>query len=90
MWMGTETAIQSEESQKEKKILYINPHMWKSGKIQKIDDLIDKAEIETQIYGIENKYTDIKGERWGNGRNWEISIDIYTLLILCIKQITFI
>ena len=28
---------------------------------------------------------DIKG---GGGRNWEIGIDTYTLLTLCIKQIT--
>ena len=30
---------------------------------------------------------DTKGES-GDGINWEIGIDIYTLLILCIKQIT--
>ena len=30
---------------------------------------------------------DTKGES-GYGINWEIGIDIYTLLILCIKQIT--
>ena len=29
---------------------------------------------------------DTKGER-GSGRNWEIGIDIYTLLILRVKQI---
>ena len=34
---------------------------------------------------IENKYMDTKGKRWGGGVNWEIGIDIYTLLILCIK-----
>ena len=32
---------------------------------------------------------DTKGEKgWGDGMNWEIGIDIYTLLILCIKYIT--
>ena len=30
---------------------------------------------------------DTKGEG-GGGMNWEIGIDIYTLLTLCIKQIT--
>ena len=33
---------------------------------------------------VENKRMDTKGER-GGGMNWEIGIDIYTLLILCIK-----
>ena len=46
-----------------------------------IDDLIYKAEVDTDI---ENKHMDTKGER-GVGMNWEIGIDIYTLLILCIK-----
>ena len=36
------------------------------------------------ITDLENKYMDTKGERAG-GMNWEIRIDIYTLLILCIK-----
>ena len=35
----------------------------------------------------ENKAMDTKGEKQG-GINWEIGIGIYTLLILCIKQIT--
>ena len=33
---------------------------------------------------IENKHMDIKGEA-GGGMNWETGIDIYRLLILCIK-----
>ena len=33
---------------------------------------------------VENKCMDTKGEGEG-GRNWEIGIDTYTLLILCIK-----
>ena len=33
---------------------------------------------------IENKCTDTKGGREG-GMNWEIEVDIYTLLILVIK-----
>ena len=46
-----------------------------------VDDLIYKAKIETYV---ENKHMDTKGEG-GSGMNWEIGIDIYTLLILCIK-----
>ena len=32
-----------------------------------------------------NKCMDTKGEGGGGGRNWEMGIDTYTLLILCIK-----
>ena len=59
---------------------YINAYVWKNG----TDDLICKAEkrhrCPDQIYGCQ----------WGGQgrRNWEIGIDIYTLLILCVKQIT--
>ena len=48
-----------------------------------IDDLIYKAEIETDV---ENKSMDNKGERGGGGMNWEIGIDRYTLI--CTKWIT--
>ena len=47
-----------------------------------IDHLIYKAEIETQT--LEIKGMDTKGKE-GGGMNWEIGIDIYTLLIPCIK-----
>ena len=47
------------------------------------DDLIREAEIDTRE--VENKYMDTKV---GGGGNWETGIDTYTLLILCIKQIT--
>ena len=33
---------------------------------------------------VENKLMDTKGEA-GGGMNWEIGVDIYKLLILCIK-----
>ena len=46
-----------------------------------IDDLTYKAEIETQTW---RTNMDTKRERSGE-MNWEIGIDIYTLLILCIK-----
>ena len=45
---------------------------------------MQKVEIETNI---EIKHMDTKAER-GVGMNWEIGVDIYTLLILCVKQIT--
>ena len=35
----------------------------------------------------ENNCTDTKRER-GGGMNWETGIDMYTLLILCIQQMT--
>ena len=49
-----------------------------------IDDLICKAEIETQTRGQMYGYQRGMG---GGGKNWEIGIDTYTLLILCRKQI---
>ena len=33
---------------------------------------------------VENKNMDTKGEE-GGGMNWEIEMDVYALLILCIK-----
>ena len=53
-----------------------------------IDDLVYKAEIETQM-----KRTNIwiprgKVGRGWRGMNWEIGIDIYILLTLCIKLVT--
>ena len=44
------------------------------------DELIGKAEIKSQM-----SRTNLWGKD-GGGTNWEIGIDIYTLL--CIKQIT--
>ena len=34
---------------------------------------------------VENKCMNVKGGKGECGMNWEIEIDIYTLLILCIK-----
>ena len=47
------------------------------------DNLIYKTEIETDI---KSKYRDTKGIM-GRGcqMSWEIEVDIYTLLTLCIK-----
>ena len=47
-----------------------------------IDHLIYKAEIETQTWRT-NVW--IPREKEEGGMNWEIGIDKYTLLILCIK-----
>ena len=84
-WMDLETVIQSEVSQKEKNKYRILMHicgLQKNG----TDEPVCKAEIETQM-----QRTNIwipKGEsgEGGGGMNWEIRIDIYTLI--CIKQIT--
>ena len=36
---------------------------------------------------IESKCMDAKEGRVGGGMNWEVGVDIYTLLILCLKYI---
>ena len=33
---------------------------------------------------VENKHMDTSGGKWGGGMNWEIAVDIYILLILCL------
>ena len=80
-WMDLETVIQSEVSQKEKNKYFILMHtcgIQKNG----IDELICKAEIETQT-----QRTNVWIPRGKDGGlDWEIGNDIYTLL--CIKQIT--
>ena len=79
MWMDLETVKQSEGSQKEKN-KYILMHtcgIQKNG----IDELICKAEIETQM---QRTNMDAKGGKWGR-MNWDIQIDTY--ILLCITQI---
>ena len=34
---------------------------------------------------MENEHVDAKGLEGGGEMNWEVGIDIYTLVILCIK-----
>ena len=87
MWMDLETVIQSDISQKEKnkyRRLTLICGIQKTGK----DELVCKAEIETQMQRT-NVWTP-RGESGvgggGGGMNWEIGIDIYTLI--CVKQIT--
>ena len=84
MWMDLETVIQSEVSQKEKNKYHILRHICG---IQKngTDEPVYKAEIETQIQRT-NVWTPTGeggGAGGGGGMNWEIGIDIYTLI--CIK-----
>ena len=47
-----------------------------------IDDLIYKAKTEAQTQRTNVRIPRGKGR---GGMNWQIGIDIYTLLILCIK-----
>ena len=70
-------------SKREKQILYINAYMWNPEKWYRRTYL----QSRNRDTDVENKRMDTKGEREG-GRNWEIGIGTYTLLILCIKWIT--
>ena len=74
-WMDLETAIQSEVSQKEKNQYHTLTHICG---IQKngIDDLICKAEIETQKY--RSNIWIPKGEGAGE-MNWQIGTDKYSV-----------
>ena len=73
IWMVLETVIQSEVGQEEKMKYCILMHIYR---IQKnaIDELVCKAEIETQT-----ERTNIWTPRgkWGRGMNWEIEIGMY-------------
>ena len=79
VWAGLEPVVQSEASQKEKSKCHILRNI--SGNIG-IGDLIYKAEIEIQM-----QRTNLWIPRWkgAEGMSWEIRIDMYTLLLLCIK-----
>ena len=65
--------------------MYINTYMWNLEKWY-IDDLICKAEKETQTWRT-NIWIPTRGESGGrgSGRHWEIGIDTNTLLLLCMK-----
>ena len=49
------------------------------------DEPVCKAETETNVE--RTNIWKLRGES-GGGMNWEMGINIHTLLILCIKQIT--
>ena len=85
-WMDLETVIQSEVSQKEKNQYHILTHICGTQK-NGTDEPVCRAEIETQMQRT-NVWTPRGESGWGGGgvMNWEIGIDIYTLI--CIKWIT--
>ena len=66
------------KSEIEKQISYNIAYMWNLEKLYRWTYL-QSRNTDTDV---ENKRMDTKGER-GGGMNWEIGIDIYTLL--CIK-----
>ena len=73
--------IEWSKSEREKQILCINAYMWNLEKWYRWPYL----QRRNRDSDVENKSMDTKGDG-GSGMNWEIGIDIYTLI--CIKQIT--
>ena len=71
-----------ERLEREKQVSYINTYMWNLEK-NGTDEPICKAEIETQTW-ITNIWTP-SGER-ESGMNWEVRIDIHTLLLLLLSR----
>ena len=78
MCMDLDTVIQSEVSRKEKNKYHILIHI--CGIKNGTDEPVCKAETETPTWRT-NVWT--PSEERGDGMNWEIGINIYTLL--CIK-----
>ena len=78
---GVDGSCHTEQSKSEREKYHVLTY---SCGIQKngIADLICKTDTDA-----ENNHIDTKGAK-GDGMNWEIGTDIYTPLILCIKQIT--
>jgi len=79
--MNLETLTESEVSQKEKNKYCILMHIYEIKK-NGTDETICKAEINTQT---EITYYGHQGEEGVSEMNWEIGIDIYTILRLCIR-----
>ena len=69
---------------KEKNKYHILTHIYETYKNGRGDSLC-KADIETQT-----QKANVLSPKWESrgGMIWEIGIDIYTLLILCTKQVT--
>ena len=86
MWKDLETVIQSEVSQKEKNISYINTYMWNLEKWYRWTGLQGRK-WDTDV---ENKCTDTKGGKpqggGGGVMSWAIGIDMY--MLICIKLMT--
>ena len=82
---GPRDVTQSEMSEREKQMPYINVYIWNLEKWYRWTCLQSRS----RDMGVENKCV---GTKWGKGTgaNWEIWIDIYiyTLLILRIRYIT--
>ena len=79
--MDLETVMENEVHQTQKHKCCISTyihHIWKNG----IDELICKAETDTDV---DSRHIVTKWVR-GDGRDWEVGIDMYTLM--CIEQIT--
>ena len=83
-WMDLETVIYSEVSQKQKNRYHILTHLCGTQNYGR-DDLVCREAIETQMSRTNVWIQRRAGE---GGMNWEIGIDLYTPLILYIKQIT--
>ena len=85
-WMDLETVTQSEVRQKEKNKYRILTHICGTQK-NGTDELVCRAEIQTQMQRT-NVGTPSRGSGGVGGgvMNWEIGIDMYTLIR--IKQIT--
>ena len=69
--------IEWSESEREKPILYVNAYIWNLETWYRCSYLQNR-----------NSNTDVESNVWtlrGMGKNWEIGIDMCTLLILCIK-----
>ena len=87
-WMHLETVIQSEVSQRVKQIQYISVYMWNRENVQ----MNRFAEQKLRHRSREKNVWTPRGESGGGGggggggMNWEVGIDIYTLI--CIKQMT--
>ena len=64
------------KSEREKQISYINVYMWNLAKWYRWSYL----QSRNRDTDVENKCMDTRGERGGGGMNWEIGIDIYTVL----------
>ena len=81
MWKDLETVIHSEvKSEREKQILLINIFIWNRKLVQM--NLLAKQK-QTQRW---REQTYEYSGYGGGGMNWETVTDIYTLLILCIKE----
>ena len=81
-WIDLET--ERSKSKREKQISYINGYTWN---LKKLVQTILFTKQKYRHRGREQMYfMDTEGES-GGGRNWEVGIDIYMLLILCIEWV---